>query len=169
MSTNTPPQTAAPKPSTSEKMVKIPAKKEYVDASNLIVGRLASLVAEKLLKGEEVVVANAEKAVFTGNPLPLIATWRSRHELRPKGNPETGPRFSRSPDRILKKIIEGMVPHRRERGREAMKRLRVYIGVPTHAKTHPFVSWEKAKNTKSKGVFSVQELSEAIGYTGLMK
>ncbi|MFH1328337.1 MAG: uL13 family ribosomal protein [Candidatus Bathyarchaeota archaeon] len=37
-----------------------------VDATNLIVGRLASSVTKRLLSGEKIVIINAEKAVFSG-------------------------------------------------------------------------------------------------------
>lgn len=136
----------------------------YVDANNLIVGRMASLVAEKLLLGETVVIAHAEKAVFTGNPVVLQKLWQTRLDLRPRGNPETGPRFSRMPDRIVREIIEGMVPHRRERGVEAMRRLRVYIGKPAVLEGKPFKALEGAQNTKTKGVTTVLSLARALGY-----
>ena len=38
-----------------------------IDASNLLLGRLASIIAKRLLSGEEIIVVNAEKAVISGN------------------------------------------------------------------------------------------------------
>ncbi|MDP2666730.1 MAG: 50S ribosomal protein L13 [Candidatus Diapherotrites archaeon] len=139
----------------------------HVDATNLVVGRLASHVAQDLLKGKRVIIVNAEKAVFTGNPIVLSTRWQKRLDLRPKGNPEFGPRFSKMPDRILKEIIEGMLPSKRMRGREALRRLRVYIGTPTQYEGKTFEPLEKARNQRAKGVFSVLQLAESIGYTGL--
>jgi len=37
-----------------------------VDASGLVLGRAASLIAQRLLAGESIVVVNAEQAVVTG-------------------------------------------------------------------------------------------------------
>jgi large subunit ribosomal protein L13 len=145
------------------------AKTTYVDATHLVVGRMASLVAEKLLKGESVLIANCEKAVFTGNPIRLRQLWQTRLDLRPKGNPETGPRFHRVPDRIVHEIIEGMVPHRRLRGVEAMSRLRVYIGVPPAHKDHKWETLKEAETPRTKGIITVQELAEALGYNGLRR
>lgn len=143
---------------------KLPARTAYyVDATNLIVGRLASLVAEKLLLGEHVTIINTEKAVFTGNPRILAKLWQTRLDLRPRGNPEKGPRFSRMPDRIVRKIIEGMVPFKRQRGVEAMNRLNIYIGKPAHV-TGTFKALEEAQNHKTKGVTTVLSLSQALGY-----
>ncbi len=145
----------------------VKAKTHYIDATHLIVGRMASLVAEKILKGENVFIANCEKAVFTGNPIRLRQLWQTRLDLRPKGNPETGPRFHRVPDRIVREIIEGMVPYRRERGVQAMHRLRVFIGVPSIHKERKWETLEKAQTPRTKGIITVQALAEALGYNGL--
>ena len=37
-----------------------------IDAEGLIVGRMATYVAKRLLKGEIITIVNAEKAVFSG-------------------------------------------------------------------------------------------------------
>jgi large subunit ribosomal protein L13 len=141
----------------------------YVDATNLIVGRMASVVAEKLLKGHKVVIANCEKAVFTGDPVLLRKLWQTRLDLRPRGNPEYGPRFHKMPDRIVREIIEGMVPSKRERGIVAMKRLQTFIGTPTKFKEQKFHGLEKAQHTKTKGITTVLELAEGLGYNKMVK
>lgn len=141
----------------------------YVDATNLIVGRMASVVAEKLLKGHKIVIVNCEKAVFTGNPVLLRKLWQTRLDLRPRGNPEFGPRFHKMPDRIVREIIEGMVPGHRDRGILAMKRLQTYIGVPSKFKEQKFHGLEKAQHTKTKGITTVLELAEGLGYNKMVK
>ncbi|MBM3281807.1 MAG: 50S ribosomal protein L13 [Candidatus Diapherotrites archaeon] len=144
---------------------KAPAREtKYVDANNMIVGRLASLVAGELLRGESVVVINTEKAVFTGNPVVLQKLWQTRLDLRPRGNPETGPRFSRVPDRIVREVIEGMVPHRTQRGVEAMRRLKTFIGKPAQYEGKTFKGMNEAQNTKTKGTTTVLKLANALGY-----
>ena len=42
----------------------------FVNAEGLIVGRMCSKVAKRLLNGEEVIILNAEKAVFSGKRKP---------------------------------------------------------------------------------------------------
>lgn len=158
-------QKAKPKVKAVQRNAPAPRPTRYVDATNLIVGRMASLVAQDLLRGENVTLVNVENAVFTGNPRVLTQLWQTRLDLRPKGNPEFGPRFSKMPDRIVREIIEGMVPFKRQRGIDAMKRLRVYIGIPMKIKDKKFGTLEAAKNTKMKGIQTVRALAESIGYT----
>ena len=139
----------------------------YVDATNLIVGRMASIAAQKLLRGENVTIIHTEKAVFTGNPIVLAKLWQTRLDLRPRGNPEKGPRFSRMPDRIVREIIEGMVPYKSQRGIEAMRRLKTFIGKPVQAGAiKALAEWKHAQNHKTKGVITVLDLSRALGYNG---
>ncbi len=98
-----------------------------VDAENAILGRLASRIAKMLLKGENVIVINAEKAIVTGNPKAVFERFR---EKRARGDPKKGPFYPRYPDRILWRAVRGMLPYKKDKGRKALKRLRVYIGNP---------------------------------------
>ena len=48
--------------------------------------------------------------------------------LRDKqGTSLKGPKISRKPDRLLKRMIRGMLPWNKSRGRDAFKRLRCYV------------------------------------------
>ena len=49
--------------------------KTVIDATDLIVGRLASHVAKKALLGEEFVIINSEKAILTGNKPQILAKF----------------------------------------------------------------------------------------------
>ncbi len=114
--------------STKEKPA--PIEPLIVDANNAIAGRVASVVAKQLLLGETVVVINAEKAVLSGNRSSLIEQFKGNLEIRTRSAPWKGPLHPRQPDRLLRRIIRGMVPWKKDRGRQAMKRLRVYTGAP---------------------------------------
>jgi large subunit ribosomal protein L13 len=99
-----------------------------IDANGLILGRLASTVAKQLLSGDEsIYIVNAEKAVISGS---RASTLREYRETRERGATEFGPYFPKRPDRILRRTIRGMLPYKRARGRDAMARLKVYVGVP---------------------------------------
>ncbi len=103
-----------------------------VDASGHVVGRLASLVAKWILEGRRVTVVNVERGIVTGDP-HMVVEWYKRKisEWRTHYNPEkVGPKVPRRPDRVFKRVVRGMVPRKAWRGRQAMKRLRVYMGVP---------------------------------------
>ncbi len=98
-----------------------------IDATGLIVGRLASTVAQRLLAGEEISVINAEKAVVSGSPETSLSKYRV---MRAKGSKERGPYYPKRADMILRRTIRGMLPYKKAKGRAALAKLRVYVGVP---------------------------------------
>lgn len=97
-----------------------------IDASQCVLGRVASPVAERALDGETIAVVNAEDAVITGEREDVVDTYRTRVGL----GSDRGPAYPRRPDGILKRSIRGMLPYKRQRGREALERVRVYVGNP---------------------------------------
>jgi len=98
-----------------------------IDANRLIMGRLASVVAKRLLAGEEIAIVNAEKAVISGSKVTTIGDYK---DIRSMGTREFGPYFPKRPDRILKRTVRGMLPYKRARGKDAMSRIKVHVGVP---------------------------------------
>jgi large subunit ribosomal protein L13 len=115
-----------------------------IDADGLIVGRLATLIAMRLKGkhkaaytphvdgGDNVIVINADKVVFTGNKTDDKIYYR--HTGYPGGIKMRTPRQllgSKFPERILEKAVERML----KRGplqRKLMRNLKVYKGT-----THP--------------------------------
>ena len=97
-----------------------------VDARDCIVGRVASQVAQRALDGDRVAVVNAERAVITGSEDDVMSTYRERDAV----GSDQGPNYPKRPDRIFKRAVRGMVPHKETRGREALERVRVYVGNP---------------------------------------
>ena len=102
-----------------------------VDAENAILGRLAAKVAKELLKGKQIVVINSEKIIVSGNPKAVVKRFFERRE---RGDPHKGPFYPRYPDRIFKRVVRGMLPYKKDRGRKALRRLKVYIGNPDDLK-----------------------------------
>jgi large subunit ribosomal protein L13 len=98
-----------------------------IDANGLILGRLASIVAKRLLSGEEINVINAEGSIVSGSPEATLSKYKT---MRAKGSKEKGPYFPKRADLILRRTIRGMLPYKKAAGREALSRLRVYVGVP---------------------------------------
>jgi large subunit ribosomal protein L13 len=113
-----------------------------VDATGLVMGRLASVAASRLLAGEEIHIVNAEKAIITGSREGIYAEYG---QARARGSKERGPYFPRRPEMILKRTVRGMLPYKMKRGRDAMSRLRIYIGVPRELKGMQFEQPEGAK------------------------
>jgi len=116
-----------------------------IDASNLILGRMASNVASRLLDGEEIKIINAEKAIISGRKDTTFERYRKYVE---RGSKEFGPYFPKRPDLIVKRTIRGMIPHKKKTGREAYKRLKVYIGVPEDLSDEQASTVEKADITR---------------------
>ncbi|QZA87802.1 50S ribosomal protein L13 [Salinarchaeum sp. IM2453] len=97
-----------------------------IDARDCILGRVASQVAQRALDGERVAVVNAERAVITGREEQVMEKFRKRRDL----GSDRGPYYPKRPDRIFKRSIRGMLPHKKQRGRDAFERVRVYVGDP---------------------------------------
>ena len=97
-----------------------------VDARDCIVGRVASQVAQRALDGERVAVVNAERAIITGSEEDVMSVYRQRDAV----GSDRGPNYPKRPDRIFKRAVRGMVPYEKTRGREALGRVRVYVGDP---------------------------------------
>jgi large subunit ribosomal protein L13 len=133
-----------------------------IDGNGLVVGRLASLIAVRLRgkhratytphvdTGDNVIVINAEKVVFTGNKTEdKIYQW---HTGYPGGLKERRPRqilASKFPERILEKAVERML----KRGplqRKLMRNLKVYAGsAHPHEAQKPEALDVKALNSKN--------------------
>ncbi|MDR0318688.1 MAG: 50S ribosomal protein L13 [Nitrososphaerota archaeon] len=134
----------------------------YVNADGLIVGRMSSHIAKLLLNGEYVTILNAEKAIYSGKKKSKVA---EAHLFLEVGAPERGPFHYRRPDRILKKTVRGMLPCSQPKGKTALKRLKVYMGIPLELKDKQTIQFEKAQASKLKGPsFTLAELSKEIGW-----
>jgi len=104
---------------------------KIIDATGLIVGRMATQVAKAAMMGETVAVVNSEKAIFSGRREMVLGEFKN---IENKATPYKGPFRVRLPDRILRRTIRGMLPIEKARGREAFKRVMCYIGVPSEFK-----------------------------------
>jgi large subunit ribosomal protein L13 len=98
------------------------------NGEGMVLGRLAAVVAKDILLGEEVNVVNCEKIVISGRKEKVVANEKKRRDR--KGYPLKSAKFSRLPDRFVRRSIRGMVPWKQARGKEAFKRVMCYIGMP---------------------------------------
>src|SRR4030042_6558254 len=101
-------------------------EKMILDANNMILGRFASFAAKKALLGEKIDIINCEKAIITGDKKGVLHKYWYR--ARDMGGPRKGPFLSRMPDRFVRRIVKGMLPMNKTRGKEAYKRVMCYIG-----------------------------------------
>ena len=140
-------------------------KKNWVliDADGLVLGRLATLVANRLRGkhkpqftphvdcGDHVVIINANKVRVTGAKAEQsVFYW---HTGYPGGIKERTAKFildGRFPERVLEKAIERMIP-RGPLGRQQMRNLRLYSGTEhPHVAQNPNVLDIGSLNRKNK-------------------
>lgn len=143
-------------------------KQIIVDASNCIAGRLCSYVSKLLIQGNKVVIINSERAMLSGNRYKTIEDYKKHLEVGSVTNPIHGPYHPRRPDRILTKMVRGMVPRRKPSGIGAFKRLRVYIGIPTEFQSSKEIKiFDDAKITKSESYYiTIGDIAKQIGWKG---
>ncbi len=138
-----------------------------INAEGHILGRLSSVVAKRLLRGEKIVVVNAEKAVVTGDKHMVFSRYKEKYD---RGSKEKGPYFPRHPERIFKRTVRGMLPWKSRRGREAFRNLRVFMGVPEQLMGKQLEVVEDAmleKVSKTEKYVTLAEISKFLGYRGV--
>jgi len=133
-----------------------------IDATDTIMGRLAAFAAKKSLQGEKIEIINSEKALIRGNKQQVVERFK---HMRKRGGPLHGPYIPRMPHMLLKRVIRGMLPHKKERGRLALKRIKCHIGVPEELKGKKAEALKSASVTKLQTAkyFTLGELSKQLG------
>jgi len=95
------------------------------DGNNAVFGRIASVVAKDLLKGNEVDLINCEKIIVSGDKKLLAKKILTKREMGSGGSMK-GPKYPRTNERLVKRMIRGMLPWDRMKGRDAYRKLKVY-------------------------------------------
>ncbi len=138
-------------------------KWHLIDAEDLVVGRVATIIANILRGkhkpsftphvdcGDHVVVINADKVRFTGRKLQQKIYYR--HTGHPGGIKQRTAEQTlngRFPERVLEKAVERMIP-RGPLGREQMRHLHLYNGTDhPHEGQAPEVLDVASMNRKNK-------------------
>ena len=126
-----------------------PGSETYVyDATDKILGRLASRVAHEMISArrppnsyqQRVIIINAEHAIVSGPKTKVLSDYRAKYKLN---HARKGPFFPRMPDKIIKRTIRGMLPYQKNsQGRGAVRDLRVYIGIPEDLRVDDIADWD---------------------------
>ena len=114
-----------------------------IDATNAVIGRFASYVAKRALLGKSIIILNSENAIITGNKDSILEHYLQRR--RRHGASQKGPIFPSVVEKILKRTIRGMLPHKQERGRIALKKIMCYKGVPEKYKDSKKIKFNNDK------------------------
>lgn len=149
----------------SAKPAEIKKRWVVIDATDMVVGRLAAQIALRLRGkhlaiftphvdcGDNVIIVNADKVVFTGRKYEQQVYYK--HTGHPGGIKERTAKQileGRFPERVIEAAVKRMMP-RGPLGRQQMKNLRIYAGPdhPHEAQT-PEVLDLKAQNQKNARV-----------------
>ena len=101
-----------------------------IDGKNAVMGRLASYVAKQALLGKDVIFLKSSELIKKG------------------GHSQKGPKITITPERILKRVIRGMLSHKQGRGLDALKRVICYNEIPEKYKESKKIIAGKEKHGK---------------------
>ena len=123
-----------------QKPAEVEKKWILIDAEGLVVGRLATLIANRLRgkhkatftphvdDGDNVIVVNADKVVFTGKKFTdKKFYWHTGYPGGIKDRTQRELLNGRFPERVLQNAVRRMIPEG-PLGRKQMGNLRVYAG-----------------------------------------
>jgi len=147
----------------SAKPTDVDRKWFIVDADDLVLGRLAVVVANRLRGkhkpmftphidcGDNVVIVNAEKVRLTGNKrADKVFYWHTGYPGGIKGRTVGAILDGAHPERVIQKAVQRMLP-RNTLGRQQLSKLKVYAGPDhPHAAQAPEVLDVAAMNPKNK-------------------
>src|SRR3989344_8775868 len=102
-------------------------EKIIIDGREAVFGRMASIASKELLKGRYVDIINCEEILISGDKKSFVDKVLRKRRMG-RGSSMKGPKYIRQEDRLVKRMIRGMLPWDRAKGREAFRRLRCYIG-----------------------------------------
>lgn len=125
-----------------------------IDASGSVLGRLCSYSAKQAILGKSIAIINCDDIQIFGNYNDIINKYLSA--ARKGGSAIRGPFVSKVPFMIVKRTIRGMLPYRKERGKNALDNVRCYNNSPRE--------FEKLKAIKPKQSLAVDK---AISSTSL--
>lgn len=124
----------------SAKVGEIEKKWIIIDATDLVVGRLAAIIANRLRgkhlpvytphidTGDNVIVINAEKIKLTGNKLDQrVFHWHTGHPGGIKGRTQRQLLNSAHPERVVENAVRRMMPGG-PLSRQQLTNMRVYAG-----------------------------------------
>lgn len=132
-------------------------KKEIIiDATNGTLGRIASFAAKQSLLGKTVTIINCNDVLISGRKDDIVNKYRTL--LNKGGNSLKGPKIPKTPERITKRTVRGMLSHKKGRGHDALKRIMCYNKTPTEFESKEKTSLKRDLKTKSMTLKEVCKL-----------
>ncbi len=135
---------------------------KVIDATDRVIGRLATEISQAALDGEEVRVVNSEEAVISGERDEVFSEYKQKVD---RGARDRGPYYPKRPDKMLKRTVRGMLPYKKERGKEAFSRIKTYLEVPSQFEDDVEESDSKSgKDLKNRNYVKLGEVSKHVGW-----
>ncbi len=128
-----------------------------IDAAGGVLGRVASLGAKKALLGYEVKIVNCNDVLLVGEKRNIIETYMIKRVRG--GSSRNGPHFPKSPERIMKRTIRGMLSYKLGRGGAAFKRIMCYNEFPKEFDGKEKISMKRELRTEA---IKLTELSREL-------
>jgi len=134
-----------------------------IDGKDLILGRLGSNIAKRLLLGENIKLVNCKDVVILGRKKFLIERYKTKISNKVI---KQGPYYSRSPADLVKRALRNMLPYKNQRGIEAFKRFRSFNSVPSTLLKGEKETIDIAKVDQMNVFYytKMEELSKGLGY-----
>jgi large subunit ribosomal protein L13 len=132
--------------------------KIVIDATDTVLGRLASYATKQALLGKIVTIVNCEETIIKGNARMIINEYK--HLVLRGGNSLKGPfHIKRNPERIVKRTIRGMLDYKYKRGEDALKKIMCYNGVPKEFESEKKIS---IKTPSLRKTYKLKELAKEL-------
>ncbi|KAG0441230.1 60S ribosomal protein L13a [Dictyocoela muelleri] len=140
----------------------------FIDASDHVGGKLGTFVAKKLLEHNNITVVHCENLKFTGPIHRGVGRYQDFIRKRNLVNPLKGPYHYKAPSALFRRIVKRMLPVRKVKGDQALKRLIVYDGCPKELENEKFMKCPKAlleftADTRRKS-YRLGDLSKKFGW-----
>jgi ribosomal protein uL13 len=134
-----------------------------IDGKDMILGRLGSNIAKRLLLGEEIKLVNCQDIVILGRKKFLVDKYKKKLSNKVV---KQGPYYSRSPANMIKRAFRNMLPYKNKRGIEAMKRLKCYNSVPSVliSSDKQIINEAKINNEKTFYYTKMGDICRILGY-----
>ncbi len=129
-----------------------------IDASDAVLGRLASYVAKQALLGKTIVLLNCDKIKVIGNRQNIIN--EARLTAYRGGSSLKGPFLPKHhTDRMFKRTIRGMLSYKQQRGEDAFKRIRCYTQIPVEYLAAKKITFTKPLRSRA---ITLKEVSKKL-------
>ena len=133
-----------------------------INAENIVLGRLSSFAAKQALNGNTVQIVNCEKVIISGNRRDIFEKYEKKQS---PGDVVHAPKVYKNSEMLVRRTIRGMLPWKRDRGREAYKRIFCYMGIPEDLKNKETINLENMNISKLKNLkyIYVKDVSRYLG------